>query len=145
MPMNSSASARALVRLAAWAVAIGLGSAVLQAFVAIAISGSVARIAALSSDDLGQAALAQVALTALLACATFALAALAGLSAELPVFTGAAAGAVAAMIPSLVLAMGEGAEALGPTQVALIRAGGLLVCAAAGAAGVLVGRKVVRR
>ena len=143
--MNSRGSASALVRLAAWALAIGLFSAVLQAFVAIAISRSIARVAALSSDDLGQAALAQLALTSLLACTTFALAALAGLSAELPVFTGAAAGAIAALIPSLVLAMGEGVDALGPTEVAIIRAGGLLVCAAAGAAGVLLGRKTVRR
>ncbi len=133
------------VRLFAWAAAIGLFAAVLQAFVSIAISGSIARFASLSSKELGQAALGQAALSAVLAVAVLAVAALAGLSAELPAAVGAAGGAIAASVPALVIALGEGLDALGPPQLALVRAAGLLVSIAAGAAGVRIGRRAVRR
>lgn len=132
-------------RLFAASVAIGLLSAVLQAFVSIAVSGAIARFAALSSSELGQAALGQAALSTLLAAAVLLLAALAGLAGEFPVAVGAVGGGIAALLPALVIALGEGLDALGPPQLALVRGAGFLAAIAAGAIGLLLGRRLVHR
>lgn len=137
--------ASAAVRLFAWSIAIGLFAAVLQAFVAVALSGTIGRIAALGSSELAQAVLAQTALSGLLAATTLALAALAGLSAELPLSVGALGGAIASFVPAAVLLFGEGLDALGPPQLALVRGAGLLATIASGAVGVGLGRRAVRR
>lgn len=137
--------ASAAVRLFAWAVAIGLSAAVAQAFIAVAMSGWIARLAALPGSELSQAALAQAALSALLALTTLVLAALAGLSADLPLAVGALGGAIAALVPALVLLLAEGLDSLGPPALAAVRAAGLLLSAAAGAAGLSLGRRAVRR
>ena len=132
-------------RLFAWAVAIGFVAAVVQAVTAISLSGAIARAGSISSSELGQAAVGQAALSALLACAVLVFAALAALSAEIPFAVGAAGGAIAAMLPALVIALGEGLDALGPPALALVRGAGLFAAIAAGAAGVRLGRRAVRR
>lgn len=136
--------ASAAMRLSAWAVAIGLLAAVLQALVAVFISGAIARVASLASTELGQAAIGLAVLSALASCAALALSALAGLGAELPAMVGAAGGAIAALAPAVVIALGEGLDALGPLTLALVRGAGLLACIAAGAAGVGLGRRLAR-
>ena len=127
----------AAVRSIGWGVAIGLFSPVLESFTALALSSFFGSIA---SNEVAVAAL-----SALLAVAVFALSALAGLSAELPLGVGALGGAIAALLPALVLFLGEGVDALGPPLAAVVRGVGLLACSAAGAAGILLGRRVVRR
>ena len=140
-----SSRASKAVRLFAWSISIGLFAAVLQAFIAVAGSVSIGRIASLGSTELAEAVLAQASLSALLAVTTLALAALAGLSAELPLAVGALGGAIASLVPAAVLFFGEGLDALGPSRLVLVRAAGLLASTAAGAVGVSLGRRVARR
>jgi hypothetical protein len=137
--------ASSAVRLLAWAIAIGLFAAVLQSLIAVAVSGAIGRFAALAADDLAQSVLAQALLSTLLALTTLALAFLAGVSAELPLASGALGGAIAALVPALVLLLGEGLDALGPVQLALVRGAGFLACLAAGTAGIYLGRRAIRR
>jgi hypothetical protein len=135
---------RTWLRLAAWALALGLFAAIAQAFVALAVREHIERVAALCASEVAQAAAAQAALLLLLALSVLALSMLGALAAQLPTPVGAGAGLVAALLPPLVLALGEGAAALGPAQVAAVRAAGFVACAAAGATGVRLGGRLAR-
>lgn len=131
-------------RLFAWSVAIGLVAAVAQAFAVLGLSDSIGQLVGRASGDLGQAATGLVILSLLLAAATFLVALLAGLSAELPLGVGCLGGLLALLVPNAVLALGEGLDSLGPAPLSAIRVAAALVCAGAGAAGVVAGRRFAR-
>ena len=135
---------RPAARLFAWSVAIGWMSAVLQALAALGLSASIGGIVAHASSDLGQAGTGLTALSVLLASTTFGVTVLAGLAAELPLRVGFLGGLLAALIPAVVLALGEGLHTLGPATLAALRAAGALMCAGAGVWGLKTGRRIAR-
>ena len=129
------------------ALALGLGLAAVFVFSLLAgplLTPAQAWLRGPSLSDPLRAALGLLVLSLVQALAAFAVLLLVGLAGDWPLGLGARAGAVAGLLPSLVLLAGQGVAVLLPWTLLLVRVAGVAVVALAGAAGLAAGRRLSR-
>ena len=136
---------RALLRGAALALGFGLLAVFVFSLLADPLlTPAQAWLGALEVPGPARAALGLGMLALAQALGAFLVLLLGGLAGDWPLSLGARAGAVAALLPSLVLLAGQGVTVFLPWSLLAARAAGVLLVALAGVAGLTAGRRLSR-
>lgn len=136
---------RGLVRGAALSLGLGLLSVFLFSLFADLLLGPLrAWLSGLALTDPSRAALALALLALAQALAVFAVLLVLGLVGDWPLRLGACAGALAGLLPALILLAGQGVSVLLPWTLLTARAAGIALVSLAGAAGLAAGRRLSR-
>lgn len=136
---------RGLVRGAALSLGLGLLSVFVFSLFADLLLGPLrAWLSGLALTDPSRAALALALLALVQALAVFAVLLVLGLVGDWPLRLGACAGALAGLLPALILLAGQGAAVLLPWTLLCVRATGVGLTALAGSIGLAAGRRLSR-